>query len=177
MTRAAALALVGLVAGCAMAPAPQREPLPALAGVPQAFEMSGRLALRQGNRSEIARLRWTHRGSSDLWVFASPLGNEVARIESDAQGARLEQGGAAPTEHAASFAELAERAIGVALDPSTLVAWLHSSGPAQGGDWDVAIDESTPAGSVTVARRITARRGEVTVRIVVDEYRVLEPVQ
>jgi outer membrane biogenesis lipoprotein LolB len=175
LTRAAVLALVGLLAGCAMAPAPQREPLPTLAGVPEAFEMSGRLALRQGERSEIARLRWTHRGNSDLWVFASPLGNEVARIESDAGGAKLEQGGAAPAEHAASFAELAERAIGVPLDPGTLVAWLHSSGPLQGGDWNVAIEESTPAGSVTVARRITARRGEVTVRIVVDEYRVLEP--
>jgi outer membrane lipoprotein LolB len=177
LTRAAVVALVGLLAGCAMAPAPQREPLPALAGVPEAFEMSGRLALRQGDRSEIARLRWTHRGSSDLWVFASPLGNEVARIESDAAGAKLEQGGAAPPEHAASFAELAERAIGVPLDPSTLVAWLHASGPLQGGDWNVAVEESTPAGSVTVARRITARRGEVTVRIVVDEYRVLEPVR
>ena len=175
MTRAAVLALVGFLAGCAIAPAPQREPLPALIGVPEAFEMTGRLALRQGDRSEIARLRWTHRGSSDAWVFASPLGNEVARIESDAQGARLDQGGAAPTEHARSFAELAERAIGVPLDPSTLVAWLHGTGQLQGGDWNVTIDESMPAGKVTVARRITAKRGEVTVRIVVDDYKVLEP--
>jgi outer membrane lipoprotein LolB len=174
LTRAAALALVGLVAACAVTPAP-RQPLPPLSGVPEAFEMSGRLALRQGDRSEIARLRWTHRAASDLWVFASPLGNEVARIESDAKGARLEQGGAVPVEEAASFAELAERAIGVALDPSMLVAWLHASGPVQGGGWEVSIDESTPAGSVTVARRLTARRGEVTVRLAVDEYRVLEP--
>ena len=88
---------------------------------------------------------------------------------------RLEQGGAAPPEQAQSFAELSERAIGVPLDPSMLVAWLHGSGPMQGGDWQVTIDESTPAGTVDVARRLTARRGEVTVRLVVDEYRVLEP--
>jgi outer membrane biogenesis lipoprotein LolB len=169
------VALVGLLAGCAMAPAPQREPLPALARVPEAFEMSGRLALRQGDRGEIARLRWTHRGASDTWVFSSPLGNEVARIHSDAQGARLEQGGAAPVEEARSFAELSERAIGVPLDPTTLVKWLHGTGPLQGGDWNVTIDDSTPAGSVTVARRLTARRGDVTVRLVVDDYKVLEP--
>lgn len=175
MTRAAALALAGLVAACALAPEPK--PLPALAGVPEAFEMSGRLSLRQGDRSEIARLRWTHRAASDVWVFASPLGNEVARIESDENGARLEQGGAAPVERAASFSELAERAIGVALDPSTLVAWLHGSGPARGEGWDVTIDEANPAaaGAVAVARRLTARRGDVTVRLVVDEYRVLDP--
>jgi outer membrane lipoprotein LolB len=176
LTRAAVVALVGVLAGCAIAPAPQREPLPALAGVPEAFEMSGRLALRLGDRSEIARLRWTHRSASDLWVIASPLGNEVARIESDARGAKLEQGGA-PAQHAASFAELAERAVGVPLEPSALVAWLHASGPLDQGDWKVTIDESTPAGSVTLARRLTARRGEVTVRLVVDEYRVLEPMR
>ena len=170
MTRAAALALAGLVAACAIAPAPQ--PLPQLAGVPQAFEMSGRLALRTGDRSEIARLRWTHRPASDLWVFASPLGNEVARIESGATGARLEQGGGAI--EAGSFAELTERAIGVALEPSLLVSWLHGAGPAQGGDWQVTVEESNPAGSVSVARRLTARRGDVTVRLVVDEYRALE---
>jgi outer membrane lipoprotein LolB len=171
LTRAAALALVGLVAACAIAPAPQ-QPLPQLTAVPQAFEMSGRLALRQGDRSEIARLRWTHRPGSDLWIFASPLGNEVARIESGAGGAKLEQGGSAV--EAASFAELTERAIGVALEPALLVAWLHGAGPAQGGDWQVTVEESTPAGSVSVARRLTARRGEVTVRLVVDEYRALE---
>ena len=174
MTRAAALALAGLVAACATTPAP-RQPLPALAGVPEAFEMSGRMSLRRGDISDIARLRWTHRGAADTWVFASPLGNEVARIESDANGARLEQGGAAPVESASSFAELADRAVGVPIDPSMLVAWLHASGPAQGGDWQVTIDESSPAGSVAVAKRLTARRGNVTVRLIVDEYRVLEP--
>jgi outer membrane biogenesis lipoprotein LolB len=174
LTRAAALALAGLLAACAAAP-PQQS-LPALAGVPEAFEMSGRLSVRQGDRSDIARLRWTHREGSDVWVFASPLGNEVARIESDASGARLEQGGAAPVERAASFSALAQRALGVALDPSTLVQWLHGSGPAQGGGWEVRIEESNPAspGAVAVARRLTAQRGEVTVRLVVDEYRVLD---
>ncbi|HEX5129090.1 MAG TPA: outer membrane lipoprotein LolB [Usitatibacter sp.] len=174
MTRAAALALAGLLAACATAPVP-RQSLPALAGVPEAFEMTGRMSLRRGDISDIARLRWTHRGAADTWVFASPLGNEVARIESDANGARLEQGGAAPVESAATFSELAQRAVGVALDPSMLVAWLHGSGPAQGEGWQVTIDEAGPAGSVSVAKRLTARRGNVTVRLVVDDYRVLEP--
>jgi hypothetical protein len=173
LTRAGLVALAGLaVAACAVAPEPR--PLPALAGVPQAFEMSGRLALRQGDRSEIARLRWTHGPASDVWVFASPLGNEVARIESGEDGARLQQGGADPVE-APGFAELSERAIGVALEPSMLVAWLHASGPMRGGAWEVTIDESAPAGSVSIARKLTARRGDVTVRLVVDDYRVLEP--
>ena len=173
MTRAAALALAGLAAACAIAP-PTPQSLPALAGVPAAFEMSGRLALRQGDRSEIARLRWTHRPGSDRWVLASPLGNEVARIESGPQGARLERGGAEP-ELAASFAELSERMLGVALDPALLVGWLHGAGPRDSGEWRVTIDESQRAGSVDIARRLSAVRGETTVRLVVDEYRALDP--
>jgi outer membrane lipoprotein LolB len=173
LTRAAVLALVGLLAGCAMvAPAP-REPLPALTGVPQAFEMSGRIALRQGERSEIARLRWTHHPASDVWVFASPLGNEVARIESGASGATMLQSGGSP-QSAGSFAALTERFLGVALEPATLAAWLHGgTGAGLPGDWQVSLDEMQQAGSVGIARRISAIRGDVVVRLVVDEYRAL----
>ena len=172
MTRAATLAFAALLAACAVAPQ-VREPLPELQGVPSAFEMSGRLALRQGDRSEIARLRWTHRPPSDVWVFASPLGNEVARIESGPAGVRLDRGGG-QVEEASSFAELSERMLGVALDPNLLVGWLHGAGPRESGEWRVVVEESQRAGSVDIARRLSATRGEVTVRLVVDEYRALE---
>lgn len=172
IARAAAPALALLLAACAAAP-PQ--PLPELTGVPASFEMSGRLALRQGERSDIARLRWTHSPGSDVWVIASPLGNEVARIESGATGATLTQAGGGP-EDAGSFAALTERLLGIALDPLQLARWLHGSVPAGGAsDWEVKIEETQRAGTVDLARRMSARRGEVSVRLVVDEYRVLGP--
>jgi outer membrane biogenesis lipoprotein LolB len=158
------------LASCATVPPPA--PLPSLASVPAAFEMSGRLAVRQGDRSEIAKLRWTHRPGSDRWAFASPLGNEVARIESSPAGATLTQAGG-QQESAASFAELTQRIIGIALDPATLAAWLHGGRPATAGDWSVTIEETQRAGEVDLARRINATRGDVVVRLVVDEYRAL----
>lgn len=158
------------LASCATVPPPA--PLPSLAAVPAAFEMSGRLAVRQGDRSEIARLRWTHRPGSDRWAFASPLGNEVARIESGPGGATLTQAGGRE-EGAASFAQLTERIIGIALDPATLASWLHGGSAAAPGDWSVTIEETQRAGEVDLARRIKATRGEVMVRLVVDEYRAL----
>lgn len=135
--------------------------------------MSGRLAVRQGDRSEIARLRWSHAPATDIWVFASPLGNEVARIESDPAGATLTQAGgerlAAP-----SFSALSERMLGVALDPATLAAWLHGAPAASvPGDWNVTLDEKQRAGTIEIARRVSAIRGDVVVRLVVDEYRVV----
>jgi outer membrane biogenesis lipoprotein LolB len=170
--RAAALALAAALSGCALAPDKQVA-LPELTAVPASFEMSGRLALRQDDRSEIAKLRWTHSPQSDRWIIASPLGNEVARIESGAHGATLLRSGGAP-EEAPSFSALTERLLGVSLEPSALAAWLHGAPPSPGGGWNVAIEESQRAGTVDLARRLTARRGDVTVRLVVDEYRSLE---
>jgi outer membrane biogenesis lipoprotein LolB len=172
IARAAALALALLLGACAIAPSSQ--PLPKLSAVPAAFEMSGRLALRQGDRSEIAKLRWIHRASTDTWVIASPLGNEVARIESAPGGASLVQADGQRAE-AASFAELTERVLGVALEPAELAAWLHGAPPANEQGWKVTLDEKQAAGVIEIARRVTAVRGDVTVRLVVDEYRPLEP--
>ena len=160
-----------LAAACVTVPS--TSPLPQLAGVPAAFEMSGRLALRVADRSEIARLRWTHRPASDEWVLASPLGNEVARIRSDDSGAVLQQAGAAP-ERASSFAALTQKLLGVALDPATLAGWLHGAERPVAGEWSVTLDEKQRAGAVEIARRLSATRGDVVVRLVVDEYRALD---
>jgi len=43
------------------------------------------------------------------------------------------------------------------------------------GGWNVALEETQRAGTVDIARRITASRGDVSVRLVVDEYRALGP--
>ena len=173
MTRIAALALAAMAAACAATPPPESA-LPSLSAIPVSFEMSGRLALRQGDRSDIARLRWSHSPVSDRWVIASPLGNEMARIESSSAGATLARAGG-ESEQAASFAELSERLLGVALDPSVLVGWLHGSGLERSGEWNVTVEESGKAGTVDISRRLTARRGDVTVRLVIDEYRSLDP--
>jgi outer membrane biogenesis lipoprotein LolB len=165
-----ALALLTLaLAACASVPAP----MPELAAVPASFEMSGRLAIRQGERSEIARLRWTHRRDSDAWVIASPLGNEVARIESTPSGARLTQAGG-PDDEAPSFEALTQKLLGVALDPAALAATLHGRPPAQTpAGWKFSVEETQQAGSVALARRISASRGDTVVRLVVDGYQPL----
>jgi outer membrane biogenesis lipoprotein LolB len=170
--RVASCLLLLALGACATIEAPG--PLPELTGVPASFEMSGRLAVRQGQRSDIARLRWTHKPDGDLWVIASPLGNEVARIESNAAGATLARAGS-PPEYAPSFASLTERLLGVPLEPSVLASWIHGgSRDETPTDWKVTIEETQRAGVVELARRMSAVRGDVVVRLVVDDYRVLQ---
>jgi outer membrane biogenesis lipoprotein LolB len=135
--------------------------------------MSARISIRQADRSDIAKLRWTHNANRDAWVISSPLGNEVARIESDGAGATLTQA-AGGGYQADSFADLTERILGVPLDPATLAAWVHGDLRDAPKDWRVTIDEKQHAGAVDLARRITAARGDVVVRLVVDDYQPLQ---
>jgi outer membrane biogenesis lipoprotein LolB len=167
----AATCIAALFIG-ACASVPPIAPLPQLAAVPADFEVSGRLAVRQGDRSDIAKLRWTRKGQHDLWVIASPLGNEVARLESDAGGATLHRAGA-PSESARTFQALTERLLGVPLDPGEMAGWIHGASPTGSGGWKVSIDETQRAGNVDLAKRITATRGDVVVRLIVDEYSAL----
>ncbi|HEX4779162.1 MAG TPA: outer membrane lipoprotein LolB [Usitatibacter sp.] len=167
----AGVALALLLAACATAP---RAPLPDLQGVPRAFEVTGRISIRTPERSDIAKLRWTRRAGSDTWVIASPLGNEVARLESGPKGTHLERAGQ-PTMSATNFQELTENILGVPLDPDRVAAWLHGKAASDSaGDWKVSVDETQQAGAVELARRITATRGDVVVRLVIDEYHPLE---
>jgi hypothetical protein len=41
-------------------------------------------------------------------------------------------------------------------------------------EWKVTIDEKQAAGAIDIARRVTATRGDVVVKLVIDEYRALE---
>jgi tetratricopeptide (TPR) repeat protein len=140
---------------------------------PAQFEMSGRLAVRQGDRSEIARLRWTHAPAADSGSSPQPLGNEVARIESSAGGATLTQaGGERPR-----VGELLRRS------PRGCSAWRSIPRRSPGGctaprsrrpgGWNVTLDEKAARGQPSRSRGgLSAIRGDVVVRLVVDEYRV-----
>lgn len=155
-----------LVAACASVPP---APVP-LDGLPDAFEMAGRLSVSQSGRGEILRLRWTHAAHADAWVLATPFGTEVARIERASVGLTVHRPGQAPIA-ATSFAEFTDNLLGAPLDERLLVAWLHGRPLAGPEGWAVSIDESQRVGAHDVARRITASRGDTIVKLVVDDYR------
>lgn len=166
MTRAALMAATLLVAACASVP-----PAPvSLDGLPEAFEMAGRLSVSRSGQGEILRLRWAHAAHADSWVLASPFGTEVARIERASDGLTIHRPGHAPMS-ATSFSELTDNLLGAPLDERLLVAWLHGRPYAGPEGWAVSIDESQRIGERDVARRITASRNDTVVKLVVDDYR------
>ena len=60
---------------------PQRESL-------AHFVLDGRMLISQPGHSNTLRINWEHSQETDLIGFSGPLGNQLAQLQRDAQGAR-----------------------------------------------------------------------------------------
>jgi outer membrane lipoprotein LolB len=160
------------------------------AGVPVArqlaprFELVGRLAATDGERAASVGVEWRH-GAADEWLFVSPLGQVVARIEADGHGASLYAGATEPLR-AASAQELLGRVLGVAPPVDGVVAWVqgvprpsarvlqldHVGRPARVSDAGWIIDYPEYRGPEPDARprRLEANWGEARLKLVIDQW-------
>lgn len=54
----------------------------------QRFSLEARIAIKQPGSSNTIRMNWEHAPDTDLIGFAGPLGNQLAELQRDRQGAR-----------------------------------------------------------------------------------------
>ena len=91
----------------------------------QVFELSGRLAARQGPEAFTGNLSWRHAGSVDELLVTSPLGQGVARIVRKGDAVVLTT--AEPREYRAADVEsLTEQALGFRLPLKGLADWVRA---------------------------------------------------
>jgi outer membrane lipoprotein LolB len=110
-------ALVLLLAACAQ--------LETQAPADQVFELSGRIAARQGQEAFTGNLSWRHAGSVDELLVTSPLGQGVARIVRTGDSVVLTT--AEPREYRAADVEsLTEQALGFRLPLKGLADWVRA---------------------------------------------------
>lgn len=118
MRRLSALGLALLLAACAATAPPAAAP-------PDGFSLEGRVAVRYGEDSVSGRITWRHAREGDDIALASPLGNQVARIERDAAGVRLTD--ARQQTYSAVDAEtLTEQQLGWRLPLANLADWARA---------------------------------------------------
>jgi outer membrane lipoprotein LolB len=178
--------LLGLVwlTGCTTPPPARSDAGSHLAvGAGQAyFSLSGRLSIRDGQRIEIATLRWERTSSEESLTLGSPLGTTVARLWAGQDGiARLKT--ADREASAANLEALTADALGTPVPLQALGWWIQGLDGRTGGasrsptgslftheGWDISIEEFPLSSTAPVARRIVARRGEVTLRLVIDAW-------
>lgn len=179
------LSCVATLTACAGLPVSERPaPLPAPAVGPghEFFALSARLSVRDGQRIEMAGLRWERTPALESVTLTSPLGTTVARLWKEADGvARLKS----PDREAsaADLESLIAEMLGASVPLAALGWWIQGldAQPREGvraatgaafshAGWDIRIEAFPLAADLPVARRIVARRGEVTLRLVIDEW-------
>lgn len=172
--RALAVACVAqLFAGCAVLPPPATAPsIQALGPAIESFVLSGRLALRRGERSDHLRFDWEHSPDADNLLLTTPLGQGVARVRRDADGASLET--ADGRHHAAAdWQSMTQKVFGVVLPLDDLPEWLRGARPAREGEvdgWQVRVTEVAPSRQRRLFPRVLeVRKDDIELRLVVDE--------
>jgi outer membrane lipoprotein LolB len=178
----AALAAAAALAGCAMLQ-PERP-----AERARAFDLVGRVAVNHEGRAFSGGVRWEHTAERDeIWLL-TPVGQALAHIVGDAQGATYT--GADRSRHSArDIASLTRRALGWGLPIEHLSWWVQGAiAPAaviqhverdehgrlvtlgQEG-WRIAYTYSAPAGQGGRPRRLDIAGGAQEVRLVIDSWR------
>ena len=155
-----------------------------------AFELAGRIAVRYQDRGFSSALRWKHDGAADEIWLTSPLGQTLAYLQSDAEGATL-TGSDKKEYRASSIDSLVRSAFGWRFPVADLRFWvvgavvpgpqpvLLERDPAQRinkleqGDWQVAfnyatVDSQRPA-------RLTVNGNDAEIRLVIDSLTLVQP--
>ncbi len=194
ITQAFALGAAVVLGGCAIAPsamdAPSAEAYAPARLVPY-FSLSGRISVRQDQRGEAGQLRWTNSRDAQRIVLSSPLGQVVAQLEQFA-GADAELRTGSETRRAGGLAELTRDVLGTAVPIHDLAFWLQGHVDPASGDavvatrdehgrpeslnhagWEIVLEDFRSIGDAVVATRLTARRGDTVVKLVVDDWKAL----
>ncbi|OWW20613.1 lipoprotein insertase outer membrane protein LolB [Noviherbaspirillum denitrificans] len=193
LARAAAFALPLLLAGCATV----TPSLPTTPGVERQFhdaiDIGGRLSVRyQANNREEAvhgSFTWSQSRERTVVTLLSPLGQTMAVVEVDADGATLRQAGQSE-RNAADVDTLTAQTLGWPLPVSGLREWLQGFAVDSAGKRRTASPAETqfesrdgwriqyaswPDENPSRPRRIdlarhTGQAGDVSIRIVIDTW-------
>ena len=135
------------LAGCAVAPRTEVA-APVTPGPDTGFEVSGRLSVRRGSDAVAANFRWTHERYGDELIFATPLGQTLARLEGREGRVRLEAAEGRVRE-ASDWEALTAEALGAPIPVRGLAWWIRGV-PHPNGAHSIERDAS---GRVSVLRQ------------------------
>jgi len=179
----AALAAATLVAACAvLAPTGERP------GGPGPFDLIGRVAVSYDGRAFSSSVRWQHSQERDeIWLL-TPVGQTLAHIVGDAEGATL-TGADQKQYRAASVESLTRHALGWELPLTRLTWWVRGEiAPGvtpQGVErderarltalnqdgWRIAFVYYPPQEHGGLPRRLELASGASEIRLLIDGWR------
>jgi outer membrane lipoprotein LolB len=176
-----------LLAACATAPAPQGDQS-AGQGPVREFQLSGRLALRQPERSDLLQIEWRHRADQDRIALSTPLGSQVMLLEEAPGHVRLSLPDRAPVE-ATSDQALMREMVGYTLPVQGLAEWVVGRVPdnaatrseGEGADrvlsfrdngWTGSLQRWRAVGAGDLPGLVSVAHDQLQLRLVVDQWQV-----
>ncbi len=194
-------------AGCALTPPAQKnnvvstaftEPVSGSAGASSAnFLLTGRVAVKGGKESFSGGVQWRHVEAGDEILLLSPLGQTLAQIQLNPDGASLTTS-EHQSYHAANVESLTEQVLGWHLPLEGLQYWVQGvNSPVTASEidldidgravairqdgWDIDYSSYFPAQAVHVTqtqsgaqagrpRLLRLKRGDLQIKLVVDAW-------
>lgn len=146
----------------------------------QHFLLSGRISVRVNDKIDSGQIRWYRRPQEERIGLYTPLGSQVAELVSDKDTRMVTLRQGSETVTAASVAELTQSLLGAPLDLDRMAAWVQGIGLreneitdatlANGDSWRVTAERYQSSGNYRFASRVIATKGEIVVRLVIDEW-------
>ncbi|BAO31080.1 outer membrane lipoprotein LolB [Sulfuritalea hydrogenivorans] len=164
--------LAALLMGACAELAPPADSSPRLGPPLASVSAEGRISLRQGERRDHLRFRWEHAPGSDVVLLMSPLGQGLAELTHDKDGARLKQPNQA-TITADTLPQLAQRVLGAPLPLEAMADWLRGARAELSGEvdgWRVVISDTSAFRQRRLLRVLEAHREDVDFKLVVDDW-------
>lgn len=188
----ALLLSMALLAGCKslpVAPPPPSEPWEVRRAALQArdnFDLNGRIAVAAAQEGFNAKLRWEQKGSLSKLALDGPLGVGGVRITSDGKGLSVVNSRGEQLDSEAARREIEAR-LGFEPPLSSLRYWVlgvpDPSSPAEEqldetrrlasltqDGWQIDYGAYTDVGGQALPSRVTLKRENVRVRLVVDGW-------
>jgi outer membrane lipoprotein LolB len=185
--RALFLSLLVLLAGCASSPPSPQSIMRPAQGEAAPFDLDGRIAVTYEGGNSSATVHWTHRPAEDEILLLAPLGQTVARINSNANGVELETSDRLYT--AQDTEDLTQQVLGWSLPLSGLRYWvLALPTPENKADivhdgngrvkeiyqdgWAIRYARYTGETPDSLPTRVILQRDEVELQLLVDEWKM-----
>lgn len=186
--------MLALLAGCTTlrpVSAPLTAPTPPLAQafIPS-FEINGRLSVRHDKEGFSGNLRWRHVFGEDEFVVQTPLGQGVARVTQNAQGASL-QTADGQVLYARDAESLTLQALGFRLPLAGLPRWVqaqavsdaallrHNDDGTVGGlseqGWEIEYLSYQSVQDATLPSRLSMQNPELKLRLIIDDWQAPAP--
>jgi len=139
----------------------------------QGFLLEGRIAVSRDRVRHHANISWRHEPQRDEIFLTTPLGQGVAELYRDGSGARLVTADRQVTE-AADWQDLATQVFGERLPLAGLPAWLAGRPPEAAAGWRVDYLDYGDAAPDALPTLIELHRGDLVIRIRVDQWSELQ---